>query len=176
MSFEKLLVTHASPTLANLKPASLLSMRDVADEAECLRKLEKRGLVFFPLRNSKGHRLLLIYRKSKLEQVLSSAQAEEILEYFDYPKAFERRLEFLRKRFLSTPCPHEVGLFLGYPPEDVKGFIDNKGQGALYSGLWKVYSDKENAQKILQRWVKCRRKYMECFLSGTDITRLCVTA
>ena len=79
-------------------------------------------------------------------------------------------------RFLSEPCPHEVGLFLGYPPEDVKGFIENKGRNALCSGLWKVYSDKENAERILQKWAKCRRKYLECFLCGTDITRLCVSA
>ena len=24
--------------------------------------------------------------------------------------------------------PHEIGLFLGYPPEDVLGFIENKGE------------------------------------------------
>ena len=148
MCFEELLVLHASPTLANLKPASLISMNDAVHGSECLIELEKRGLSFFSLSNSKGQSLLLVYE----------------------------RLEFLRRRFRSTRCPHEVGLFLGYPPEDVEGFIENKGQGALYSGLWKVYSNKENAERILQRWAKCRRKYMECFLSGTDIARLCVTA
>ena len=27
--------------------------------------------------------------------------------------------------FPSGEFPHEVGLFLGYPPEDVRGFIEN---------------------------------------------------
>lgn len=35
--------------------------------------------------------------------------------------------------------PHEMGLLLGYPPEDVKGFIHNQGKNYLYSGYWKVY-------------------------------------
>ena len=176
MCFEELLVMHASPTLANMKPASLFSVNNAADGNECLRKLESRGLSFFRLSNSKSQRLLLVYRRDMLDQVLSTPGAEEILSYFEYPESLDERLEFLRKRFLSTPCPHEVGLFLGYPAEDVKGFIENNGHGALYSGLWKVYFNKENAEKTLQKWAKCRRKYLECFLSGTDITRLCVTA
>ena len=176
MDFEELLVTHASPTLANLKPASLISLKNLINKKECQERLEKRGLLFLPLVNCNGQRLLLIYRKDKLERTLSNPLASKILEYFKYPDSLNERLEFLKKRFLSTPCPHEVGIFLGYPPDDVKGFIENNGQRALYSGLWKVYSDKENAEKILQKWAKCRRKYLECFLSGTDITRLCVTA
>ena len=176
MCFEELLVIHASPTLANLKPASLISLNNAELGGECLEKLGKQGLMFLPLNNSKGQSLLLVYRKGKLEQVLSSPQAEEILEHFGYPESLDERLGFLRERFQSTICPHEVGIFLGYPPEDVKGFIENKGKDALCSGLWKVYSDKENAERILQRWARCRRKYMERFLSGTDITRLCVTA
>ena len=36
--------------------------------------------------------------------------------------------------------PHEIGLLLGYPPEDVIGFIENRGQNPLYIGYWKVYS------------------------------------
>ena len=176
MDFEELLVTHASPTLANMKPASLISLKNSDDEKECIERLEKKGLLFLPLSNSRGQRLLLVYRKDKLERALSTPLASRILECFGYPESLQERLEFLRKRFLSTPCPHEVGIFLGYPPDDVKGFIENKGQGALYSGLWKVYSDRENAERILQKWSKCRRKYLECFLSGTDIARLCVTA
>ena len=176
MSFEELLITHASPTLANMKPSSLISLNKVANENDCLEKLEKKGLMSFPLMNIRGQRLILVYRKDKLEKVLSATLASEILEGFGYPETFDDKLEFLRKRFLSTTCPHEVGIFLGYPPQDVKGFIENNGEGALYSGLWKVYSDLERAERILQKWAKCRRKYLDCFLSGTDITRLCVTA
>ena len=33
--------------------------------------------------------------------------------------------------------PHEIGLFLGYPPEDVEGFIQEPN-GQKYTGIWKV--------------------------------------
>lgn len=37
--------------------------------------------------------------------------------------------------------PHEIGLFLGYPTEDVRGFIRYGGSKALCSGYWKVYEN-----------------------------------
>ncbi len=30
--------------------------------------------------------------------------------------------------------PHEMGLLLGYPVEDVVGFMENNGKNYLYSG------------------------------------------
>ena len=41
MGFEELLVTHASPTLANMKPASLLSIANAENMETCMIKLEK---------------------------------------------------------------------------------------------------------------------------------------
>ena len=53
---------------------------------------------------------------------------------------------------LSGSCafPHEIGLFLGYPFEDVMGFIENKGENYLCSGCWKVYSCEQDARVLLQ--------------------------
>lgn len=176
MSFEQLLVMHASPTLANMKPSSLISASHVENESECIAKLERRGLQFLLLANMKGQRLIFVYRQAMLEKALSSPLAAEILKYLGYPDTIDARLSYLKERFLSSPCPHEVGLFLGYPPEDVKGFIENRGCNALCSGIWKVYSNPEEAERILAKWSKCRMKYIECFIRGTDIAKLCVTA
>ena len=37
--------------------------------------------------------------------------------------------------------PHEIGLFLSYPPEDVQGFIDNRAHNYKRICAWKVYGD-----------------------------------
>ena len=42
--------------------------------------------------------------------------------------------------------PHEIGLFLSYPPEDVQGFIDHHARDFKLSGLWKVYGDEAYAR------------------------------
>ena len=128
MGFEELLVTHASPTLANMKPASLLSIANAENMETCMIKLEKRGLQFFTLANRKGQGLILVYRKDKLEKALSSPLASRILGYLGYPESIDGKLEFLRVRFLSTPCPHEVGLFL-------RCFFNEFTQSVLSIGL-----------------------------------------
>ena len=48
----------------------------------------------------------------------------------------------------SGEFPHEVGLFLSYPPEDVKGFIDHRANDFKCAGLWKVYGDEEKALTV----------------------------
>ncbi len=64
----------------------------------------------------------------------------------------------------SGEFPHEVGLFLSYPPEDVKGFIDHRGlrrrgKGALtVRKIQKMYGDLlRTLAKRLEAGAACRR-------------------
>ena len=34
--------------------------------------------------------------------------------------------------------PHEIGVFLGYPVEDVEGYMQNDGKNFLLVGYWKM--------------------------------------
>ncbi len=56
--------------------------------------------------------------------------------------------------------PHEIGLFLGYPSEDVLGFIRNRAGNSKMTGAWKVYGDKEKAERIFEKYRKCTRCYL----------------
>ena len=55
------------------------------------------------------------------------------------------------RRLAGDDFPHEVGLFLGYPPGDVEGFRLNHGRNFKLCGLWKVYCDMEQATARFQR-------------------------
>ena len=70
--------------------------------------------------------------------------------------------------------PHEVGLFLGYPPEDVRGFIEHKYCGCKCVGSWKVYGDAQKAQEAFSRFDKFTRIYCEQWAQGKSIERLTV--
>jgi len=59
----------------------------------------------------------------------------------------------------SSEFPHEVGLFLSYPPEDVKGFINHCAGGFKCAGLWKVYGDEEKARSLFEKYRKCTEIY-----------------
>ena len=74
----------------------------------------------------------------------------------------------------SGEFPHEVGLFLSYPPEDVKGFIENRAANAKCTGVWKVYGDEQQAQQTFDRYKKCTQTYCERWRSGVKLDRLAV--
>jgi hypothetical protein len=67
----------------------------------------------------------------------------------------------------SGPFPHEVGFFLGYPPEDVIGFMENNGKGCKLCGTWKVYGDVEKARACFREYSLCRKRLVE-HMRGTQ--------
>ena len=74
----------------------------------------------------------------------------------------------------SGEFPHEVGLFLSYPPEDVKGFIDHRAGGFKCTGLWKVYGDEEKARSLFEKYRKCTEIYCTLWQSGSKLEQLAV--
>ena len=70
--------------------------------------------------------------------------------------------------------PHEVGLFLSYPPEDVRGFIEHRGHGSKCEGCWKVYGDAKRARATFRAYKKCTDCYCRRQATGTPIDRLAV--
>ena len=83
--------------------------------------------------------------------------------------------DFLARRFReSGEFPHEVGLFLSYPPEDVKGFIDHRANNFKCAGLWKVYGDEEKARSLFAKYKKCTEIYCALWQNGSKLEQLAV--
>ena len=70
--------------------------------------------------------------------------------------------------------PHEVGLFLSYPPEDVQGFIDHRAMDFKCAGLWKVYGDQQRAQALFDRFRRCTQRYCALWQTGLRLEQLAV--
>ena len=69
-----------------------------------------------------------------------------------------------------------MGLFLGYPLDDVTGFIEQKGKNYKCCGIWKVYGDEQKTQVIFQKLKKCSEIYQKLFADGRSILQLTVAA
>lgn len=74
----------------------------------------------------------------------------------------------------SGDFPHEVGLFLSYPPEDVKGFINHCANDFKCAGLWKVYGNEEKARSLFAKYKKCTEIYCALWQSGSKLEQLAV--
>jgi len=75
----------------------------------------------------------------------------------------------------SNSFPHEIGLFLGYPPEDVDGFVKHKGLHCKHCGCWKVYGNVGRAKALFGQYAICRKACLGCMNQGMTLDQL-VTA
>lgn len=175
---EELIVRHCAPTLANLKTGSLFvcPITDRPSFFSSLRSLNEllvpKGLRALPLRIREYSALVYLNRPSRLKKDLEDPAAIKILQdhgYSCYGKCLPKLIERIRA---SEEFPHEIGLFLGYPPEDVQGFLDHRP--CKCSGCWKVYGDENKAKKTFDLYKKCERVYCQQLARGIDIKRLTV--
>lgn len=176
---EELIVKHCAPTLAGLKTANLINCHDknaISDLEECTRNLSKKGIELTVLSERGNSYLIYVYRKNRLEADLNIDAAKEILKKFGYKSTdAEECIKHLSKRIAENSCfPHEIGLFLGYPVDDVKGFIEHKGQNFKCTGYWKVYCNECEAQKTFAQYKKCIDVYTRVYLEGSSIEKLAV--
>ena len=179
---EELLIRHCSPTLAGIKTGNLFSCPcpDRENLTKDLCRLNKRlapkGLRVLPLRVRGGRALIYAYRPRALERDLMDCGARSLLLEYGYtPEKPGRCVVRLMRRMQSGEgFPHEIGLFLSYPPEDVLGFICNRACNHKCAGCWKVYGDEQAAKRTFRRYDVCSQIYLRQWQQGKTIEWLTV--
>lgn len=179
---DQYIAKYCAPTLAGLKTGSLFTAA-YTDRKELSRELRelngvltKRGLRAVPLRITRKRALIYLYRPEALRRDLCAPEAAAILRARGYgetdPGPCLRRL--IRRLRESDEFPHEVGLFLSYPPEDVRGFMENPHAGYKCVGFWKVYGDRERAERTFTRYRRCTEALCRAAANGKTLDSLIV--
>ncbi len=179
---DEVLVKHCSPTLAGLKIGNLFSVAYESREEmynairNINRRLSIKGLRMIPIRYKAGKALLYLYRPSLLEECLADEEAMKLMHEKGYGQLTSSQciILLISRVMNSDEFPHEIGLFLGYPPEDVRGFIENQAHNYNCSGCWKVYGNAEKARCIFARFKKCTDIYSEQLRKGKSVEQLTV--
>lgn len=184
-TFESALVYYCAPTLAGIKPASMMACEKseypdiyVLTE-EYAAALAPQGLRFAIMCRCTRSSLVLVYREDLLQRRLEEPEAVALLQAAGYPPGalLSVMLEHLKQRISqNADFPHEIGVFLGYPLEDVRGFQEYQGQNYKLSGYWKVYSDVEHAKVCFARYDACREHLSRRMAQGLSITQLLYAA
>ena len=137
---------HAAPAIAGIKPANLFSCR--------------------------AHILILVYDTELTEKIFQKKVTQNYLARFGY-EANTGVQDFLNqiapKIAGGESFPHEIGIILGYPPEDIEGFKRYKGRNFKCCGYWKVYGNAERAQKMFDAYTLCREKLMQALQNGVTL-------
>ena len=184
MNIERYLIEYCSPTLASLKTASLFcfAAENEIDLQEQIQNwnhmLRRKGLLMLSLKRGTKQILIYVYRYTHLQADLAKPGVTDFLAEYGYSGTEpETVLNHLKRRLReSETFPHEIGIFLGYPLEDVEGFIRHKGQNCHCTGCWKVYGDKDEADKRFTQFRKCREIYARLWNQGRSVWQLTVAA
>jgi hypothetical protein len=152
---------YTAPVLAGKKPASILNFQSQLWEAygkDIVKDLQFGvRLNFFEIRNWDSNTSVMFYNREHITAILTSQKNREFLRNRGYPYrgSWLDALECLKTRSVKA-CPHEIGIFLGIPIEDVTGFIENQGKGYLLKKYWKVYHLPERAQRIFNSYDRAK--------------------
>ena len=188
LTFVEVLVRLASGVIAGAKPAAIFGLPLRAYRAGCWRHLSRRqldevlcayasvlpsyGVTLSVLYRTERRVFLLVWRPRQVDAVLAEPDARQILREAGYAGVTSEELVAeLRRRLVDyyrgaqeadgREFPHEIGVFLGYPACDVRGFM--AGEEATCVGPWHAYGDPESAQRrfrALERQERrCRRRY-----------------
>lgn len=182
---ENYLVRFAAPTLAGLKSGNLFTCPYESREAlkaeirSYNSVLAPKGIILTVMRWSADRALIYVFRPGMLQKDLSDRDAVQLLLEAGYQSSssLSQCLRRLRERLndRKEEFPHEVGLFLSYPPEDVRGFIEHRDTGCVEVGTWRVYGDVETARIKFRQFKKCTDSYLKRAEMGVPLDRLAVT-
>ena len=151
-SVELQLVMQCAPVITGIKTSNLFIVsRSVEEQVKNI--LDQTNLAYYKFLHMNGKVVFLLYRENALAAYLKEEAVQVLLKQLGYTifdldfilKEFKGKYE--KHRHEGAPFPHEMGILLGYPLEDVIGFMKYKGKHSLYCGYWKVRSEERRVGK-----------------------------
>jgi hypothetical protein len=152
---------QAAEVISNVKPANLINVlnRDLT----CGRNMhtlwqKHRNTIFnageyreVALKQKCDRLLVLIYNPAALSKTLQTNDIRKTLRELGYRyNNTEEALAHLEARMQNDDFPHEIGFFLGYPVQDVLGFMKMNNLPLVGNGPWKMYGDLQKSLQTLE--------------------------
>jgi hypothetical protein len=175
------LALQCAPLIAGLKISNLFNIQ--REQYKAVRKILSGSHISWYVLLENGDKLmLLLYHARSMEDYLKQPEVRRLLIDAGYENMelmyilteFSRRYgRYMKQR---SNFPHEMGLLLGYPVEDVAGFIEYKGKKSLCTGYWKVYHNVEEKQRIFESFESAEDSMIQLLNHGlcmADIISIC---
>lgn len=148
----RFLLVRTAPVRAGVKPGELLRVRHCYRSRNsegfqfCLRRndiLDILKLEHLELDSDNESSLILFFHREKLAEALCREENLRILLKCGYPCSTDPEvlLTHLKGRFAAERIPHEIGVFIGYPAKDVKGFIEKLPRTPVHRSDWAIFGD-----------------------------------
>ena len=171
---EKFLIYNASLVISGVKPSATITIKK--GNENLYDKWIKYGIDFLDsidiqyidLRECSNALIILRDSEEQLSHHIFKEENKRFLRQLGYSEENDMReyLEILKRRYKEFNCPHELGIFLGFPLNDVKDFMNCKDKKCLSCGYWLVYNNLQEAQEIFSKYDKVKAHTVNYILSG----------
>lgn len=168
------LTYSASLVIAGVKPAVTLTLS--SHNKRLYNSFVKYGesflssisLQYVELRKTATSKVLMIYDKNLLTKEIDKCHYKQFFIELGYPSKFDinKYLDLLIYRYQRFNCPHELGIFLGIPLDDVKDFMNCSPKKCLLCGYWKVYNNLKEAKATFSQFDMVRSYTINNILQG----------
>lgn len=168
------LVMNSAAVLKKVRASCVFSV-SVANRKSVFAQMEKAGVSYRILFQDEKKCIVFFFQSKMLEAHLKKAEVLQYLEKFNYQRGtfteYLSRFADRMKHYYTCggEFPHEMGVFLQYPLDDVESFIKNGGKNFLISGYWKVYNNIEQARGIFQLLDEAKNRAIDEWFGGKQI-------
>lgn len=180
--FDKYMLFLLAPVVGGLKPSSTITLKKDSKEyfvwnnykETFLNKIELKHVL---LREDDKAIILLIYSEKNLEKFINNKETKEFLLKLEYnlQDNLGSILDKLIQRYNRFHCPHELGVFLGIPLEDVIDFMECTTKKCLLCGYWKVFNNSENALEIFNNYNRSKELVLDYVIFDAKLEEIIVS-
>lgn len=170
---------QCAPVLKGVKISNLMTARP--GSRQYIREgLKQSRVICVPLYQDREKEVLFLYRFDRLNEHLRKRQVQGFLRRCGYEDCgIAEVLKLLRQRYRQFHAaggdfPHELGVLLEYPVEDVEGFIANQGQNSLMTRYWKVYHNRQEAERVFHMYDEAKEQALREIVQGSSLGEVTV--
>lgn len=171
---EKFLIYNASLVISGVKPSATVTIKKGNDNLydkwvkygrDFLKNID---IQYINLRECDNALIILIYNEEQLKNYIFKTENKKFLMQLGYTDEndINKYLYILEKRYKEFNCPHELGVFLGFPLNDVKDFMECKKKKCLSCGYWLVYNNLKEAKETFNKFDKVKEYTVSYILNG----------
>lgn len=175
----QIFLRYSSQSVCGIKPANLFTVPSENFTVEIFREwqliVNEQGLEISAFKISDRTTMLFIYNKKWIQKIIENPLVVPYLEKKGYSSIHDtnKTIQDLSNRLRSKKdFPHEVGIFLGYPFDDVIKFEEHQGKFCRYCGYWKAYCNPEKAKECCNRFRQCSQMCAKWFDEGYSIPQI----
>lgn len=171
------LAIQCAPLLTGNKISNLFII-DASEKGKVIRLFSNTPIAVFVLYENDKKVTFLLYKRQELMHYLQNISVKGFMLNLGYK---EMKLEYILRELqikysshmtLKEEFPHELGIILEYPVEDVRAFIKNQGRNSIYVGYWKVYSNLAEALAIFEKYTIAKETLIRMVFQGYEIKQI----